>query len=94
MRAMVFHAAHGPLVADDRPIPEPGPGEVRIAVQACGVCHSDHSVGQGLWPGLEMPRVPGHEITGVVDALGSGVSTFAKGERVGLGGHDGTCPAC
>ncbi len=97
MRAMAFHAANEPLRSEDRPVPEPGPGEVRIAVQACGVCHSDHFVGQALWPGLELPRVPGHEIVGIVDAVGSDVTSVAKGDRVGLGwhgGHDGSCPAC
>ncbi len=97
MRAMTFRAANEPLVAEDRPVRAPGAGDVRIRVQAYGVCHSDHFIGQGLWPGLELPRVPGHEIVGVVDALGTGVTSFAEGDRVGLGwhgGHDGTCPAC
>ena len=97
MRAMAFRAANEPLVPEDRPVPEPGPGEVRIRGQACGVCHSDHFIGEALWPGLELPRVPGHEVIGTVDALGDGVTAFAKGERVGIGwhgGHDGSCPSC
>ncbi len=97
MRAMAFHAANEPLVGEDRPTPEPGPGEVRMAVQACGVCHSDQFVAEGLWPELEYPRVPGHEVVGTVDAIGQGVSAFEVGDRVGLGwhgGHDGSCPAC
>jgi len=97
MRTMTVRAAKEPLVAEDRPVPEPGPGEVRVKVQACGVCHSDHFCVEGLWPGLELPRVPGHEVVGTVDAVGAGVTTFSRGERVGLGwhgGHDGTCPHC
>ncbi len=85
------------LVLEDRPLPEPGPGAVRVRVHACGVCHSDHFVTDALWPGLELPRVPGHEVAGVVDALGDGVHTLKVGDRVGLGwhgGHDGTCDVC
>jgi D-arabinose 1-dehydrogenase-like Zn-dependent alcohol dehydrogenase len=70
---------------------------VRVQVHACGVCHSDLLVTQGLWPGIEYPRIPGHEVAGVVDAVGEGVTGFAVGDRVGLGwhgGHDGTCRAC
>ena len=81
----------------ERKIPEPRAGEVRIKVQACGVCHSDVLTKEGLWPGLEYPRVPGHEVAGVVDALGDGVSAWKKGQRVGVGwhgGHDGTCREC
>ncbi|MCA8951758.1 MAG: alcohol dehydrogenase catalytic domain-containing protein [Planctomycetes bacterium] len=102
MRAMVVTAPKGLPVLQDRTLPEPGPGEVRIKVQACGVCHSDKYVVDGLWPGLELPRVPGHEIIGTVDVVGDGVASvgpgaFARGDLVGLGwhgGHDGTCPAC
>jgi len=81
----------------EREIPEPGPGHVRIKVQACGVCHSDVLTVEGLWPGLQFPRVPGHEVAGVVDAVGAGVSAWKAGQRVGVGwhgGHDGTCPEC
>ena len=81
----------------DREIPEPQTGHVRIKVQACGVCHSDVFVKDGLWPGIQYPRVPGHEVVGIIDEVGDGVSGWAKGERVGVGwhgGHDGTCPAC
>jgi D-arabinose 1-dehydrogenase-like Zn-dependent alcohol dehydrogenase len=94
---MVVVAANAPLRSEDRPVPEPGAGEVRIRVHACGVCHSDHFVTQGLWPGLVLPRVPGHEVAGVVDAVGAGVTRLAVGDRVGVGwhgGHDGSCPAC
>ena len=66
----------------EREIPQPGPGEVRIKVQACGVCHSDAFVVEGSWPGIPYPRVPGHEVVGVVDALGDGVTEWRKGQRV------------
>jgi D-arabinose 1-dehydrogenase-like Zn-dependent alcohol dehydrogenase len=81
----------------EREIPEPGPREIRIRVHACGVCHSDELVVEGSWPGIPYPRVPGHEVAGVVDAVGSGVSEWQKGQRVGVGwhgGHDGTCREC
>lgn len=97
MKAMVVRAGGQPLVPDERPIPEPGPGEVRIRVRACGICHSDKFVAQALWPGLALPRVPGHEVAGEIDALGLGVAQFREGDRVGLGwhgGHDGTCDVC
>ncbi|HTE20436.1 MAG TPA: alcohol dehydrogenase [Armatimonadota bacterium] len=80
-----------------REIPEPGPGQVRIRVQACGVCHSDVITREGLLPNISYPRVPGHEVAGVTDAVGAGVSGWKTGEGVGVGwhgGHDGTCPAC
>jgi D-arabinose 1-dehydrogenase-like Zn-dependent alcohol dehydrogenase len=79
------------------PIPVPGPGEVRIKVQACGVCHSDVFTKEGLWPGIQYPRVPGHEVAGVIDAIGAGVSSWQTGQRVGVGWHggqDNTCPSC
>jgi len=97
MKAMVVRAPNEALVLEEREVPEPGPGEVRVKVEACGICHSDRFVTEGLWPGLELPRVPGHEVVGVVDALGEGVEHLSVGARVGLGwhgGHDGTCPAC
>jgi D-arabinose 1-dehydrogenase-like Zn-dependent alcohol dehydrogenase len=81
----------------DREIPKPGEGEVRIKVQACGVCHSDVLTVEGAYPGIQYPRVPGHEVAGVVDELGPGVSTWKKGQRVGVGwhgGHDNTCREC
>ena len=97
MKAMVVREPSKPLVAEERPVPEPGPGQVRIKVHACGICHSDKFVTGQLWPGLELPRVPGHEIAGVIDTVGKGVTQFATGDRVGLGwhgGHDGTCNQC
>ncbi|MBV8050451.1 MAG: alcohol dehydrogenase catalytic domain-containing protein, partial [Acidobacteriaceae bacterium] len=81
----------------EREIPEPGPRQVRIQVKACGVCHSDVVTKDGLFPGIQYPRVPGHEVAGVVDELGAGVSEWKKGQRVGVGwhgGHDGTCREC
>ena len=97
MQAMVVRAAKQPLVSEERDLPQPGRGEVRIRVHACGVCHSDHFVTEGLWPGLQLPRIPGHEVAGVIDAVGEGVDAFRAGDRVGVGwhgGHDGTCDAC
>ena len=81
----------------EREIPQPGPGQVRIRVQACGVCHSDVLTKEGGWPGLVYPRVPGHEVAGVIDDAGPGVTQWKKGQRVGVGWHggqDGTCLAC
>jgi D-arabinose 1-dehydrogenase-like Zn-dependent alcohol dehydrogenase len=81
----------------EREIPRPGVGHVRIKVQACGVCHSDALTKEGFWPGIQYPRVPGHEVAGIIDELGAGVSDWKKGQRVGVGwhgGHDGTCREC
>src|ERR1700748_2479086 len=81
----------------ERDMPEPGPRQVLIKVEACGICHSDELVKEGVWPGLQYPRVPGHEIAGSVDAAGAGVTTWKKGERVGVGwhgGHDFVCEPC
>src|SRR6266480_4844942 len=81
----------------EREIPQPGTGEVRIRVQACGVCHSDVLTKEGGWPGIVYPRVPGHEVAGVIDEVGAGVTLWRKGQRVGVGWHggqDGTCLAC
>src|SRR3989440_4740597 len=78
----------------EREIPNPGAGHVRIRVQACGICHSDSLVKEGHWPGLKYPRVPGHEVVGVVDAVGAGVSQWKPGQRVGVGWHGGHCGHC
>ncbi len=81
----------------EREIPKPGAGEVRIKVQACGVCHSDVLTKEGMWPGIQYPRVPGHEVIGLIDEVGIEVSGWTKGQRVGVGwhgGHDGTCQQC
>jgi len=81
----------------EREIPDPDAGHVRIKVQACGVCHSDSLTVEGSWPGIQYPRVPGHEVTGIIDELGENVSAWKKGQRVGVGwhgGHDNTCREC
>jgi D-arabinose 1-dehydrogenase-like Zn-dependent alcohol dehydrogenase len=78
----------------ERDIPDPGPGHVRVRVEACGVCHSDAVVKEAIWPGLELPRVPGHEVAGVVDAVGNGVRGWQVGERVGVGWFGGNCGYC
>ena len=78
-------------------IPDPEAGAVRIKVQACGVCHSDAFTKEGLWPGIQYPRVPGHEVAGIIDEVGASVSEWKKGQRVGVGWHggqDNTCMAC
>jgi D-arabinose 1-dehydrogenase-like Zn-dependent alcohol dehydrogenase len=81
----------------EREIPKPDAGQVRIKVQACGVCHSDVLTKEGLWPGIQYPRVPGHEVAGVIDEVGAGVSAWKKGQRAGVGWHggqDNTCREC
>src|SRR6266542_6765733 len=78
----------------EREIPEPSPGQVRVKVKACGICHSDVFVKEGLWPGLQYPRVPGHEVAGRIDAVGANVKEWKKGQRVGVGWHGGHCFAC
>jgi D-arabinose 1-dehydrogenase-like Zn-dependent alcohol dehydrogenase len=81
----------------ERDIPEPGVGQVRVKVEACGICHSDFVVKEGLWPGLQYPRVPGHEVAGRIDAVGSNVTQWKTGQRVGVGwhgGHDFVCEQC
>jgi D-arabinose 1-dehydrogenase-like Zn-dependent alcohol dehydrogenase len=78
----------------EREIPEPAAGHVRVKVEACGICHSDAMTKEGLWPGVQYPRVPGHEIAGVIDALGAGVARWTKGQCVGVGWHGGHCGYC
>src|SRR6204780_5839973 len=97
MRAVQVAKAGGPLELVELEIPEPESGAVRIKVQSCGVCHSDSVTKDGLFPGIQYPRVPGHEVAGIIDELGAGVTTWKKGQRVGVGWHggqDGTCLAC
>lgn len=97
MRAVQVPHANGPLQLVEREIPEPGPQQVRIKVQACGICHSDVFTKEGLFPGIAFPRVPGHEIVGLVDKVGTGVGLWKEGQRVGVGwygGHCGRCPSC
>ncbi|HEX5544858.1 MAG TPA: alcohol dehydrogenase [Nitrospira sp.] len=77
-----------------REIPTPGPNQARIQVQACGICHSDLFVKEGYWPGLHYPRVTGHEVAGIVDEVGPGVTTWTRGQRVGVGWHGGHCSQC
>src|SRR5450432_41843 len=94
MRAVQVSKAGGPLEMTEREIPVRGPGFVRVRVEASGICHSDVLTKDGLWPGLAFPRVPGHEIAGVVDAVGPGASIWSAGDRVGLGWHGGHCGSC
>jgi D-arabinose 1-dehydrogenase-like Zn-dependent alcohol dehydrogenase len=94
MRAVQVPRAGGPLELVERDIPEPQPGWVRVKVDACGVCHSDSLVKDGLWPGIQYPRVPGHEVIGVVDVVGEGVKPWKIGQRVGIGWHGGNCGYC
>ncbi|MGC3970824.1 MAG: alcohol dehydrogenase [Pirellulales bacterium] len=94
MRAVQVSKPNGPLELVERPIPEPGPGTVRIKVEACGICHSDTLSIEGKWPGISYPRIPGHEVAGVVDEVGSGVTQWTKGQRVGVGWYGGCCNVC
>jgi D-arabinose 1-dehydrogenase-like Zn-dependent alcohol dehydrogenase len=97
MKVAQISTAGGDFELVERDIPEPGTGQVRVKVEACGICHSDMLVKEGLWPGLQYPRVPGHEVAGRVDALGQGVTGWQKGDRVGAGwhgGHDFVCDEC
>ncbi len=97
MKVAQVPKAGGDFEIVEREIPKPGPGQVRIKVQACGVCHSDVLTKEGLWPGIQYPRVPGHEVAGIVDEVGAGVTEWKTGQRAGVGwhgGHDGTCLAC
>jgi D-arabinose 1-dehydrogenase-like Zn-dependent alcohol dehydrogenase len=96
MRAMQVTKPGAPFELVERPVPEPGPRQLRIKVEACGVCHSDAMVRSGAYPGLSLPRIPGHEIAGRIDALGSAVhaGTWKAGDRVGVGWHGGHCFEC
>ena len=94
MRAAQVARPGGPFEIVEREVPEPGAGQVRIKVEACGVCHSDSLVKEGHWPGLQYPRVPGHEVIGIVDAVGAGAAQWKVGQRVGVGWHGGHCGAC
>ena len=94
MKAAQLPKAGADFQIVERDIPEPGPGHVRIRVQACGVCHSDALAKEGSWPGLAYPRVPGHEVAGVIDQAGAGVTQWEKGQRVGVGWHGGQDRAC
>jgi D-arabinose 1-dehydrogenase-like Zn-dependent alcohol dehydrogenase len=97
MKVAQIRKAGGDFEVVDREIPKPGARQVRIKVQACGVCHSDSFTKEGQWPGIQYPRVPGHEVAGMVDETGPGVSEWKIGQRVGVGWHggqDGTCISC
>jgi D-arabinose 1-dehydrogenase-like Zn-dependent alcohol dehydrogenase len=94
MRAIQIPHANGLLELVERDIPEPGPGQVRVKVQACGICHSDAFSKEGTFPGIRYPIVPGHEIAGVIDAVGPGVAPWQAGQRVGVGWHGGHCGRC
>jgi D-arabinose 1-dehydrogenase-like Zn-dependent alcohol dehydrogenase len=94
MRVAQVTAAHGPIEVVERPIPSPGTGKVRVKVEACGLCHSDVITKEGIFPGIAYPRIPGHEIAGVVDAVGEGVTNWTKGQRVGIGWAGGHCTVC
>lgn len=97
MKAAQISKPGGDFELVEREIPQPRSGEMRIKVQACGICFSDHLTKDNLWPGLVYPRVPGHEVAGIIDELGAGVTGWQKGQRVGVGWHggqDGTCLSC
>jgi len=101
MRSVQVSKPGGPFEMVERDIPEPDPMQVRIKVQACGICHSDSFTKEGLFPGIQYPRVPGHEIAGVIDAVGIGIaaattntSNWKEGQRVAVGWHGGHCGHC
>jgi len=94
MRAVQVSRANGPFEIVEREIPQPSAGLVRIKVQACGICHSDSIIKDGRWPGLQYPRVPGHEVVRLIDAVGTGVAGWTPGQRVGVGWHGGHCGRC
>lgn len=94
MRVVQVPHPNGPFELVEREIPDPRAGSVRIKVQACGICHSDSFTKEGTFPGIQYPRVPGHEIAGIIDAVGTGVVGWTPGQRVGVGWHGGHCGYC
>src|SRR5581483_2696736 len=94
MRSVQVSKANGPLEIVERDIQEPSATQVRIKVQSCGICHSDSYTKEGLFPGIQYPRVPGHEVAGTIDAVGAGVKGRTIGQRVGVGWHGGNCGYC
>lgn len=94
MRVVQVSRPDGPFEIVERDIPMPGSGSVRIKVQACGICHSDVFTKAGTFPGIQYPRVPGHEVIGLIDAIGPGVAGWTLGQRVGVGWHGGHCGYC
>src|SRR2546426_3932094 len=94
MQAVQVTKPNGPFELVEREIPEPATGQVRIKVVACGICHSDSLTKEGAFPGIQYPRVPGHEVAGIIDAVGAGVVGWTEGQRVGVGWHGGYCGHC
>ena len=94
MRSVQVARPKGPFELVERDLPEPRAGTVRIKVQACGICHSDSFTKEGTFPGIQYPRVPGHEVAGIIDAVGTGVPGWTAGQRVGVGWHGGHCGYC
>src|SRR5476649_789472 len=94
MRAVQVQGPKMPFELVEKEIPSPKKGSVRVKVQTCGVCHSDSITKDGLFPGIQYPRVPGHEVAGVIDAIGSGVADWKPGQGVGVGWHGGYCGHC
>src|SRR2546421_106389 len=94
MRVVQVSKSNGPFEIVEREIPEPGAGSVRIKVEACGICHSDSLTKEGTFPGIQYPRVPGHEVAGIIDAVGPGVVGWTESQRVGVGWHGGYCGHC
>jgi D-arabinose 1-dehydrogenase-like Zn-dependent alcohol dehydrogenase len=94
MRVMQVSQPNGPFELVEREIPVPAAGQVRVKVEACGICHSDSLTKEGLYPGIKYPRVPGHEVAGIIDAVGPGVMGWTEGQRVGVGWHGGYCGHC
>ncbi|HEY7861150.1 MAG: alcohol dehydrogenase [Gemmatimonadales bacterium] len=94
MRAVQVARAGGPLELVEKEVPAPAAGRVRVKIEACGICHSDALTVEGHWPGITYPRVPGHEVAGVVDAVGANVRGFEAGQRVGVGWYGGSCGYC
>ena len=94
MRAVQVPQPKGSFEIVEREIPEPQPGWVRVKVEACGVCHSDSLTKEGTWPGIQYPRVPGHEVIGVIDKVGRDIPNWTAGQRVGVGWHGGYCGVC
>ena len=94
MRSVQVSKPNGPFELVERDIPEPGAAQVRIKVQSCGICHSDSVTKEGLFPGIQYPRVPGHEIAGIIDEIGVGVTEWKRGQRVAVGWHGGHCGHC
>ena len=94
MRAVQVPRPNGAFELVEREVPEPVAGSVRVKIEACGICHSDSFTKEGTFPGLQYPRVPGHEVAGTIDAVGAGVEGWSRGQRVGIGWHGGHCGHC